>query len=1204
MKQLDAYTVELSGLHLIEASAGTGKTHAITTLYLRAVVELGLLPEQILVVTFTRAATGELGERIRTRLRLAQACFDGSEPTGAADMRAYLSAQVDREQARLRLQRALLVIDQASVTTIHGFCAGVLEQNAFESRMPFGTELVEVLDPLLNEVVNDFMVNRVAVLAQVELLAMRAIGIDAAGLRKLGQAVIARDNCLLEPQLSDATPALGAAVSEFDSRRASARAWLDKEAHLRTLAGLNKTKPAGTLGKQLAGSVEKVRDWLSVPFHQLKGDCEAVERLRVLAEKYPSAKSVEMLEWFSMLEACSVGYAKLRWATLEAGVRLRRDFVEYMSREFESRKAIRGVQSFDDLLRHLRDALNGPAGARLTASLRRRYPLALIDEFQDTDPIQFEVFSRIYREHASLFLIGDPKQSIYAFRGADVENYRTAKLDERVQCHTLTTNWRSDPGLIEGVQRLYQGHADPFLGAGIDYVEVAARPGASDLVAPDDTKLTGVRIHWLDAESDKSGKGIAKYRARQLSIAASVKHVEQLLRTQPRGWMRTVRASEIAVLGRTNRECQSMARALRAEGIRCVQTSDSSVLDTDAASSLGTLLGALLQPSDQRRVTSWLIDPLGGKSPAEIERLRLDTDTWEGWVERLWRYRQVWERSGLLAAVVRLCDELEVKVRILSQGSGERFITDLFHVAELTQAAAKEQRMTLEGQFEWLARVRSGETDCSVEGQQLRIEADSEAVLLTTVHRSKGLEFPFVICPCLWDGGVRRAESLLSYRQRRHGDAKTREVLHLEPRLLAEGAEEFELSRAERLRENARLLYVALTRAKHQVVIVGLRVAGLENSALGQLLFGARRDSARDCGTAGDALADTGQADTRDLLARVFAGTNVVVGDGDLNCAAEIEPKLVDGSRLIAPQKLSRIVTATVQTTSYSALTAVSTVHADTGRDVDALPEPFGGVPKQGTAQAELRLPMVELPPGTRTGEALHAILERADFQRFEQHGEELDVAGILDRFGLPGAALEANVRKGIVGLLNVELIAGQPELKLVNVAPTEKKAEFEFLMKVEGLDVARLAFGLRPELTGLESNYSEDLARLRFDPVTGYLRGFIDLVFEHAGRVYVVDYKSNALGNSTESFDEVRLKLEMRRHHYPVQAALYAAAIDRWLRAVRRDYDYGSHFGGVFYLFLRGILPEMGAKSGVFFHRPSREALGAFEAILAGAAL
>jgi exodeoxyribonuclease V beta subunit len=521
-------------------------------------------------------------------------------------------------------------------------------------------------------------------------------------------------------------------------------------------------------------------------------------------------------------------------------------------------------------------------------------------------------------------------------------------------------------------------------------------------------------------------------------------------------------------------------------------------------------------------------------------------------------------------------------------------------VAELAQTAARKQRLTLEGQLDWVMRARSGDLESSSEDQQLRIEADSDAVLLTTVHRSKGLEFPFVICPFLWDSGARRKFNYLAYRRRASGSVQSTQVLHLEPKLLEEDAPEYGHASAEQLRENARLLYVALTRAKHQVAVVWVKALGSEKSALAQLLFG----PVDSC--VGEGVGQ-GPRISRDALARRCRNAALSAVDcGRTAAVAEALPALKP-SRLVEPIGLTRVVAASVQTTSYSALTSVSTVHSEVGRDVDAL----SGVtqPGEGDTYAggvdpmrpSVELPLAELPAGPRTGEALHTILELADFQHFEPEGGTPDVAGILERFGLDGPRYEAQVRRGLGAVLEVPLNPMQPVLKLANVAQAQKRSELEFLLKVRALSVARLTSELGPELTGLDAAYQGELGRLHFDPITGYLRGFIDLVFEQGGRFYVVDYKSNALGDNAQCFELGRLKREMRRHHYPVQAAIYAAAVDRWLRGAKAGYDYETHFGGVYYLFLRGMRPELGATSGVFFHRPSAEALQRFERMLEG---
>ncbi|MGE5787084.1 MAG: exodeoxyribonuclease V subunit beta [Myxococcales bacterium] len=1195
MKPLDAYAVALGGLHLIEASAGTGKTHAISTLYLRAVLELGLLPEQILVVTFTRAATGELRDRIRARLRLAHCCLAGDAPECEPELRAYLSRFGATAEAQARLERALLVIDQASVMTIHGFCARVLEQNAFESRMAFETELVESTDTLLAEIVSDYMVTRLAARPYRELMVLRAVGITAERLEQLAHLATQGDRLQLEPTIDGAPDGLDEALNAFEAQRACALRWLEDESHKPVLGRINKTKPKDGIGKRVADLAEKSRRWLATPFYLLSEPCAAFERLIELADKNPECKVEALTQWFHVLAACREEFARVRHCMLMRGVRTQCEFLEYLSEELEQRKQARAIQAYDDLLRRLRDTLAGSGGPALVSGLRQRFPLALIDEFQDTDPVQFELFSTIYGQDVSLFLIGDPKQSIYAFRGADVNSYLLAKDDPRVHCHTLEVNWRSDPRLLAGIERLYRGHPDPFLAAGIDFVPVGPRPNAEDLTDPTGEPISGVHLLTVGATQREGDLRVPKYRAQRLAMDATARYVRVLLSTTPQGWLRPIRAAEIAVLGRTNRECLQMASVLRMSGVRCVQTSESSVLSSDGAGSLRTLMGALLAPNEPARMTALLVDVLVGLEPNAIEALRGVTQEWERWIERLESYRRLWERSGVLSVVVRFERELAIKLRLLREPFGERFITDLLHAAELVQNAARQRHLAIDAQLEWLERAQAGDQELSVEEQQLRIEADSDAVLITTVHRSKGLQFPFVICPFLWKGGARRAANSLVFRRRQTEQARSATVVHLEPKLLSREAPEWHLAEVEQSRESARLLYVALTRAKHQVALVWIHAQGSESSSLFHLLREnlSPVDAAERGNPAGSVWRQT-------LLAAAQAGA-IKVSD----CDELMEPELATGapqSQLLqAPAPLTRIVVPAVRTTSYSALTAGASSGDDLGRDVDASEVPDAPTEAAESSAFAIELPLKDLPRGARTGEALHAILERVDFQTFGPDSSEPEVALALERFGLEPSRYEQIVRRALRGVMELPLLPDESELRLCNIPAASRLNELEFIMRVAALSSERLAAHLSPLVTGLPAEYDRDLKRLRFDPISGFLRGFIDMVFEWKGRYFVVDYKSNALGDASDGYSQARIRDEMRRHHYPIQAAIYTAAVDRWLRVAHPGYDYESHFGGVFYLFLRGMVPELGPCSGVFYHRPSWDGIRAFEAMLDG---
>jgi exodeoxyribonuclease V beta subunit len=1254
MKRLDAATVPLSGVHLVEASAGTGKTHAITTLYCRAVTELGLLPDKILVVTFTRAATGELRERIRSRLRDARQCLVdalASTETKAASERwesgpTGMGSRPDAEHALARLESALLVIDEAAVMTIHGFCAKVLDGNAFESRMELSTELLESTSELVDEIVTDFIAIHLATLAPSRLSLLQGRGLDAASLRQLASLVLSRPRArILPPPVSELSD-LDSAIERLSSARTRALEWLDGPNAERDLQSLQKTKRGAGLGVRLLGYVDKVRNWLRDPLCNLAGRCETFGKLRDLRDKNLAQVTKGLERFFELLEVCDDAYELVEETLNGAALELRRGFATQLVSELARRKQRQRVQTYEDLLERLRAALDGAEGDALAGALRDKYPLALIDEFQDTDPIQYEVFSRIYAKRACLFMIGDPKQSIYAFRGADVDNYLKAAKTAGEQRHTLEVNYRSDPAVISGLERLLGEHPDPFCGSGIEFVRVQARPGATDGNLRGDAK-SGVRIIYFeddstsipDATSTKVRKGVPelpKYRARALALDVTVRHVARLLSSDSLVQGRAIRPSDIAVLTRTNRECNLVCRALRRAGLRCIETTDGSVLKSDAQVSVVRLLRALLRQNDVRAISSLLLDPLVGTEPHELPTISEDESALEGFGEQLAQWFRVWVRSGALAMLLVVLEDDDVPTRILAKPGGERWLTDWMHVAELVQSAATRLRLSPAAQLEWLIEARVSDEHCSLEDRQLRIESDDQAVLVTTIHRSKGLQFPFVICPFLWDGGAEpRKPKAILYREaapagsakrvdvtQRNANSTCREpsvdILHLQPSQLDPDGPELSRVRADRLAEAARLVYVALTRAKHQAVVPVGPAKGISETALGRLLCQARDVPHVDSSDvdAGPVLGSFATLPAFDELERRLSSEALEIlrySRSSSDVTGPSHPATTDAAVVVAlqePTPLRRVITSSVQVTSYSALTSAkmrssgseSRHSASTdggrepGRDRDlvaasglAPAAPLGDLPNsEVTALPDEIQSLDALPNGPRTGEALHSILEAMEFTSFDETSTEPDVLRILGQHGISVEGDGSALKRALGAILDVPLSAADPELRLRRVTADQRRSELEFMLRVDGLDVNRLADALDPEMTAMTGSYGERLRALGFDPVSGFIRGFIDLVFELDGRYYVADYKSNRLGSVPDDYRGDSLREAMMTHHYPVQAAIYAAAVDRYIRTTLPDYDYEAHFGGVFYLFLRGMHPSFGAASGVFFHRPS----------------
>jgi exodeoxyribonuclease V beta subunit len=1235
MKRLDAATVFLEGIHLVEASAGTGKTYAITSLYLRAVVELGLLPEKILVVTFTRAATAELRERIRARLRSAQselrtvieAVERGEEilPTDPC-LQAVARSESTLRLAVARLENSLLVIDEAAVMTIHGFCARVLEGNAFESRMALAVEMIETIDDLVEEVIVDFAVSRLSILSSERLPLYQRYGLTPNELRLLAKTFLSTPQVRILPDVQEIGISFETALHNLERSRGLARAWLNDPAHESDLSSLQKTKRGEGLGPRLLGTLEKARVWLSCPIAELESRAEEFDKLRELAAKNPGKQTASLLQFFELLARCDVAYDDLDALVQREVLVLRRDFLDFLKVELEGRKAARRFQSYEDLLSRLRLALTGDGGEILSATLRAKYPISLIDEFQDTDPIQYDVFSRIYATQSCMFMIGDPKQSIYAFRGADVDNYlRAASLvgDRR---HTLDVNYRSDPALISGLDKLFFEHADPFCGAGIEFVRVRPRADATNRYESGVAK-SGLSLIWLELTEVESEGGLHKYQVQSLALKETVASVRRLLGSASiKG--RRIRPSDITILTRTNRECGLVARALNRAGIRCLTTSDGSVLESDAATSVVCLFQALIRPGDLRALATLLMDPLIGFAPKAVTELMSDESDLDEWIERLSGYERIAARAGILTVLYRLIDELGVRDRLLPVPGGERFVTDILHVAELVHTAALRAHLGLDGQLRWLERARIDVEQCAVEERQLRVESDAEAVSITTVHRSKGLQYPYVICPFLWsERSNARKRTVVSYRRKTDNVSGSERVIHLMPSMLEKDGPEFTGERAEQLAETARLIYVALTRAKHQAILLVGPIKGLADTAIGRLLF--LRGQSALLSNVQEGLAFLKRELNSDALS--VEGVDEIAED-----PRSTGDDWVDDSeqcQLFEPRLLRRIVTPSVHTTSYSALTfhtgeartyqnstspAVSGgLGPDLGRDIDALTVTSVSLLDTDLENAELRLepderlrragfeslPFAELPNGPKTGEALHALYEELDFETYNVSLDTPDIKDIFHRFGvnITADANEGLIRQAVAGVLDVPFIASQPTLMLRNVPKSKRLNELEFLLELPSLNVDSLAMLLGPEITGMPPEYTEQLRKLGFEPVFGFLRGFIDLIFEFEERYYVIDYKSNYLGKSAKNYAGESLRDAMMAHHYPVQAALYAIATDRWLRSTLAGYDYESHFGGVAYLFLRGMHPSLDPGSGVFFHRPNFEAMRRWDAGLRG---
>jgi exodeoxyribonuclease V beta subunit len=1256
VERLDALKAPLAG-SLIEASAGTGKTYTITTLFLRLLLERGLSAGEILVVTFTKAATAELRDRIRGRLRDALLAFNDPASRTSAEgdqvLTSLVTSSADRARDRGRVLQALREFDDAAIFTIHGLCERILANHAFESGASFELDFVANEDTLLAEVVSDYWAGALYKAPQSWVRQVVHARLTPEGLKRLAATAVDDPEMTILPE--PVAPAeLEAALAAFASARKAALAiWRVGRGPI-----LELLKPLS----QVKYKWSSVEEWSEAMDRFLIGDDDGSPNLFKQFTKFTTAGLAEGLKknqaapshpFFDACDALLAASESARAAVDDRMLAFKRDLIAYARREVPLRKAALRVQGFDDLLRRLDAALQGPGGPALAAAIRGRYKAALIDEFQDTDPVQYRIFQAIYGGSAagSMFLIGDPKQAIYSFRGADVFAYLRAARDvSNVEARrfTLDTNYRSDPGLVAAVNAVFSRARDPFLLGDIGFVEVSPAPGATARLTASGAALAPLRFLFATRAGriEDPSKQIDKGWADRCLPGAVAADIVRLLGSGAAIEGRPLSAGDIAVLVRKNRQAAAVQEALRALRVPSVLQGDASVFDSSEAVEMKHILGAMAEPSYAGAVRLALTTSLFSLSAGEIYALEADDAAWEAWAQRFQRWGHLARERGFVGAFRRLLDEQETPARLLRLVDGERRLTNVLHLAELLHVAATREHLGPTGLLRWLSTVRGSESArerFGAEAAQIRLESDDVAVKLVTIHKSKGLEYPVVYCPYLWDGRLlgKDADEALSFHD---PDDDHRRKLDL-------GGAHREKHRAhaesEAAAENLRLLYVALTRAKHQCSIVWGNFTDAETSALAYLLhqdpeatgdvFEAVKARLRPPseGKARQKPLDDGAmlADLRALSEAT--GGAVSVEQLSIDPGARYSPPAGAGASLRC-RAVSRSLESRWRTSSFSGLVragsaVVPTPTESEGRDRDeaeARRLSEGGSAPPAAKAEEAPVVLHEFPRGAGPGDLIHKVFEQIDFA-----APEPDVAACvarqLDRSGLPVATWQEPLTRAVRGVLATPLRApwapGDPVFALRDVARDKRLPELEFVFPVAarasrvgggagGGAAAAAAGQLMITSRGLgdvfarhagppvPGDYADALRRLPFAPLEGFLRGFIDLVFEHGGRFYVIDYKSNFLGPSPSDYVERALVPAMMQHHYILQYHIYVVALHRYLRRRVRNYDYDVHFGGVFYLFVRGMAPEHGVGSGVFADRPSRRLVEELSAYFAGA--
>ncbi len=860
-------TLDLSSgaRRLLEASAGTGKTWQITHLVARLVAEYEIPIDRILVITFTKAATAELRARVRRRLDEARRALSRETPPEDPALRALHAVEpATRAARRDRLDAALSDFDRADISTIHGFCQRTLERFAFESDQAPGLEVAGDLAELREQIADDAMAATYAAAGEADLKILGRMKWSRATLASLVKLMTGPVEPTLEPTLTDdevqryTDPR--AALADWSAQVDAFTAWLDGPDARAAIAALEqeasrtgtgvKRVPGFTkdgIGKVVAG----LREWLAAGASLT--DVKATKptgpkqlAIRNIRARFKWKDSDAAWEDFpgrgltDALERLIADMGRLWAAPLVA-------FARRARARFEAETDRRLELTYDAMLAHVADALAGDdaRSAALREALRDRYHVALVDEFQDTDATQWTIIERVFGDRDRLFLIGDPKQSIYAFRHADLQVYRHAAAT--AETFDMTCNHRSDAPLVEGLGTIWSASPAPFgRESGVRFVPMtAAHPVRIEgLPRIADRDRCAVELRWLDAgvAGGDPGKSPTKEDARAMSYAACVDECRRLLASDAKIGedKETIHAGHLAILVRTNEQAATLRAALHAEGIPAVTGGGGSIYASPAQGWLCSWLDAIARPQDERPARALAVSPLFDWSPAELTRAlaaqKITVDPagavgpagasepspeppsrdWAAWRRDIAGWAKAWAASGFAAVFHRAMSAHGVYDRLLGSQVGERGATDLRHLAEICHAEERRAHLSPGALAEWLRR-RKQSADDKAEEQSLRLESDARAVQISTIHSAKGLQYPIVLLPLAWE-------------PRWTGDLPT--FLRLYPAtpsaapprytLAPEGTSARERAEADYVRasheESARLLYVAMTRAEHHLV--------------------------------------------------------------------------------------------------------------------------------------------------------------------------------------------------------------------------------------------------------------------------------------------------------------------------------------------------------------------------------------------------
>jgi exodeoxyribonuclease V beta subunit len=1197
LKPLDLINCSLEGINLIEASAGTGKTYTIEGLFLRLILERQLQVDQILVVTFTKAATEELKDRVRTKLLQAEEAFTNGQSNDSL-LDALLERMPNHGPAVASIHDALVNFDRAPIFTIHAFCARVLFEHAFETSNLFDTELVSDSSEWEREVAEDFWRRHLydAPLECIGYLTRELRGPSSLQqlLGKIGAADINIIPQIGKPAL-DSLSAFRKAYDRVCKQWFCARTAVEKTLRDPALSGtqygslkaLPKRESITKRDLNILSLIDDMDRYVapnSTGFPLFNNfEKFTAQKLKTSTRKGHTPPS---LNFFHLCDDLYRRAAKLETELQQHLVYLKARLLVSGPSELRAQKSQKNIQFFDDLLILVKQALVTKKGHPLADAVRHKYRAALVDEFQDTDSVQYEIFSRLFADQSSLlFMIGDPKQAIYSFRGADIFSYLKAAKDAQTK-FTLSENWRSKPPLIAAINTLFSHVKRPFLFKDISFEPAQAGKNHEEKASEGITPMT---LWYLDSRpySDKA-KPVTKTLATRLVAEAVADEIFRLVCSENG----SCQPGDMAVLVRTNRQARIINTHLSARGLPSVLHSTGNIFDSREAMEIEKLLLSVSAPNKPEFLKAALAMDMMGARGEDLLTADLNLDQWEDQLIRIREYAQLWQRSGFMQMFRTLMNREQIRQRLLSFTDGERRLTNVLHLAEIIHQESMRRNLGMNGVLKWLAEQRDPKSP-RLEEHQLRLESDAKAVNIVTIHKSKGLEYPVVFCPYGWEGSFVKDADIIFHKSDPCANQQ-----HLTIDLGSESyATHLIHAQNELLAENIRLLYVALTRAKSKCYLAWGRINTAESSALAYLLhtenatFNDRQpvDMVAEVKRQVNAKSDADRLADLSMLAKRSNGCIEVVSlpepsDGHLSAQS-------DRSEHLRCRNFSGSIDTSWRVSSYSALISRQSADIDLP-DRDALEERVRHTSdriesKIESPKAPVPNGIFAFPKGSRAGNFFHDLLEQLDYTAGSADAFKNIILHMLQAYGFDDTWQDI-IADTVSHVLHVPLIPQLPELTLSAIGIHQRINEMEFYFPLNTIEPSTLqaVFRRHGHHQG-RINFPVHLQKLTFSPVGGFMKGYIDLVFQYRHQFFLIDWKSNYLGPTIDSYHRDALDAVMHHNFYVLQYHIYVLALCQYLRQQNSGFQYQTDFGGVLYIFIRGIDHRRSPESGIYFERP-----------------